>query len=55
MLEWRIGSSRHTRFWEDCWVGGECLQNKFPRLFINWERKGELVRDMGSWSLEGWR
>ncbi|KAL5141929.1 hypothetical protein HKD37_09G025192 [Glycine soja] len=49
------GNEGHTRFWQDCWVRGECFQTKFPRLFLNSKQKGKLVRNMGSWSPNGWR
>lgn len=28
-----LGDGRDTVFWDDLWVDGECLKEKFPRLF----------------------
>lgn len=35
MMEWKIGDGTPTRFWKHRWLGSECLQYKFSRLFLN--------------------
>ncbi|GJW62963.1 hypothetical protein Tco_0114847 [Tanacetum coccineum] len=29
----RVGSGEFISFWEDCWLGSNCLAHMFPRLF----------------------
>ena len=31
--QWSLGDGRSIKFWEDRWVDGEVLKEKFPRLF----------------------
>ncbi|KAJ9548768.1 hypothetical protein OSB04_021311 [Centaurea solstitialis] len=43
-----VGNGCSTKFWEDRWVGGEVLKERFPRLYNIESSKGALVSDRGS-------
>ncbi|KAJ9567283.1 hypothetical protein OSB04_003249 [Centaurea solstitialis] len=43
-----VGNGGSTKFWEDRWVGGEVLKERFPRLYNLETCKGALVADRGS-------
>ncbi|XP_071728610.1 uncharacterized protein [Rutidosis leptorrhynchoides] len=44
-----IGEGRDVLFWEDLWVGDQCLKDKFPRLYHLEEVKDAKVSDRVSW------
>ncbi|KAJ9539461.1 hypothetical protein OSB04_032194 [Centaurea solstitialis] len=44
-----VGNGRNTKFWEDRWVGGEILKERFTRLYNLETCKAALVADRGSW------
>jgi len=46
-VERKIEDEVNTRFWKDRWIGGDSLQNKVPRLFLNSEQREEHVRKLG--------
>ena len=46
-----VGMENKFRFWEDAWVEGECLANKFPRLYLLSEQKKKVISEMGFLSL----
>ncbi|CAL5376573.1 unnamed protein product [Camellia sinensis] len=54
----KIGDGRRIRFWFDCWVGGVCLRDEFPRLYsLSVDKQGSVFmfhnnRDVyGNWVL----
>lgn len=49
-----MGDGGNTSFWEENWVGDQCLKNKFPRLFNLCNEKESSVRDRGVWEGEYW-
>ena len=54
VVEWNIGDGRKTRFWADGWSGGECLTKKYPKMFLNFEQKGDNIANMGRMHLGKW-
>ncbi|KHN03707.1 hypothetical protein glysoja_044711, partial [Glycine soja] len=53
-IHWKVGMENKFRFWEDAWVEGECLANKFPRLYLLSEQKKKVISEMGFLRDEGW-
>ncbi|KAJ9553519.1 hypothetical protein OSB04_017564 [Centaurea solstitialis] len=43
-----VGNGGSTKLWEDRWVGGEVLKERFPRLYNLETCKGALVSERGS-------
>lgn len=38
---------KKIRFWEDTWLGDQSLVSIFPRLYLNSNQKGEIIKNMG--------
>ncbi|XP_025692692.1 uncharacterized protein [Arachis hypogaea] len=49
-----VGSGRKTRFWEDNWVQGGPLKERFPRLFSISEQQGAVIGDCRFWDGMEW-
>ncbi|KAK9062745.1 hypothetical protein SSX86_019934 [Deinandra increscens subsp. villosa] len=51
------GNGENTNFWEDIWIGNECLAQKFPRLFALENNKECKVADrlVGNIRIWSWR
>jgi len=63
--QWLLADGRSVKFWEDRWVDGQVLKEKFPRLFTISQCKDSTMRELvvpgqirsggcQSWNL-GWR
>jgi hypothetical protein len=50
-----LGNGNNTLFWKDVWVGGQCLQTRFPRLFGISTNKDLMVNAAGRWENGVWR
>ncbi|KAL4559868.1 hypothetical protein LXL04_032014 [Taraxacum kok-saghyz] len=51
---WRqVGDGRDTLFWDDCWIGGQPLSVRFPRLVALALKRDGSVADY--WGGIGWR
>lgn len=48
-----MGDGGSVRFWEERWVRGECLKQKFKRLYDMSVQKNCLVAELGEWGVEG--
>ncbi|QHO01916.1 uncharacterized protein DS421_13g419310 [Arachis hypogaea] len=44
-----VGDGRRTRFWEDVWIHGGSLKDRFPRLFFVSNQIGSVIGDCGFW------
>jgi hypothetical protein len=51
----KLGCGNSTKFWEDVWVGGQALNQRFPRLCSVSIQQDNLIQDMGSWVNGVWR
>lgn len=54
-LRKKVGCGNSTFVWTDILIGGECLKNKFPRLFSISVQKECIIADMGSWQGDVWQ
>jgi len=43
---WLLANGRSVKFWEDRWVDGQVLKEKFPRLFTISQCKDNTVGDL---------
>ncbi|KAJ9561074.1 hypothetical protein OSB04_006234 [Centaurea solstitialis] len=50
-----VGNGESIRFWEDSWITGESLKNKFERLYRLESNKRVLVAERGEFLGEDWR
>lgn len=50
----KVGNGENTLFWEDFWVEGECLKEKFSRLFRINTQNSAKISEMGDWANGGW-
>ena len=48
-LQWRVGDWKCVKFWEDMWVDGFALKEKFPRLYSISQNRDSLVGDLVEW------
>jgi len=46
-----VGDRRSVKFWEDRWVDGQALKEKFLRLYSIFQNKDSLVRDLAEWEV----
>ncbi|XP_057740067.1 uncharacterized protein LOC130957211 [Arachis stenosperma] len=53
-LAMEVGDGRCTRFWEDVWIMGGSLKNRFPRLFSVSNQRGSVIGDCGFWDGLTW-
>ncbi|KAJ9564748.1 hypothetical protein OSB04_000714 [Centaurea solstitialis] len=49
-----VGNGEDTKFWEDVWLEGGCLKNKFGRLYQLEVNKRALIADRGTFIGDGW-
>lgn len=54
-IEWKVGDGEKTNFLFDNWVGDQLLGISFPRLFLNSNKKNDMVANMGGWEGLTWR
>ena len=50
LSEWKLGDGGKTKFWEDNWLGEECLATLFPRMYLNSCQQHACIKDVGSWT-----
>ncbi|KAL8513075.1 hypothetical protein ACS0TY_019308 [Phlomoides rotata] len=53
-LERVVGEGEETGFWDDVWIEGVRLRERFPRLFQLSLGKGDSVSSFGSWGENGY-
>ncbi|QHO18793.1 Putative ribonuclease H protein [Arachis hypogaea] len=53
-LALEVGDGGRTRFWEDIWISGGSLKDRFPRLFSVSSQRGSLIGDCGFWDRLTW-
>ncbi|XP_057730273.1 uncharacterized protein LOC130945580 [Arachis stenosperma] len=53
-LSMEVGDGRRTRFWEDAWIHGGPLKDRFPRLFSVSNQTGSMIGDCGFWDGLDW-
>ncbi|XP_016195087.1 uncharacterized protein LOC107636065 [Arachis ipaensis] len=53
-LSMEIGDGRRTHFWEDIWLSGGALKDRFPRLFSVSIQKGSVIGVYGFWDGLEW-
>ncbi|KAL4276089.1 hypothetical protein AHAS_Ahas20G0172300 [Arachis hypogaea] len=44
-LSMEVGDGRRTRFWEDVWIHGGSLKDRFPKLFSVSNQTGSMIGD----------
>ncbi|KAL8516069.1 hypothetical protein ACS0TY_014665 [Phlomoides rotata] len=49
-----VGDGRETYFWEEKWIEGEQLKQRFPCLYQLSVNKEAKIAEMGEWTLDGW-
>ncbi|XP_057719827.1 uncharacterized protein LOC130934259 [Arachis stenosperma] len=49
-----VGDGRETRFWEDAWLLGGLLKDRFPRLYSVSNQIGSVIGDCGFWDGLEW-
>nr|XP_043616270.1 uncharacterized protein LOC122588210 [Erigeron canadensis] len=49
----KIGNGRHTKFWEDVWVGNQMLSVCYPRLYALESNKGCCIQER--WDNSTWK
>ncbi|XP_016204110.1 uncharacterized protein LOC107644693 [Arachis ipaensis] len=53
-LAMEVGDGRRTRFWEDVWIMGGSLKDRYPRLFSVSNQRGSVIGDCGFWDGLTW-
>ncbi|XP_057720433.1 uncharacterized protein LOC130934927 [Arachis stenosperma] len=53
-LSMEVGDGRDTRFWEDVWLLGGLLKDRFPRLCSVSNQVGSVIGDCGFWDGLEW-
>ncbi|XP_057763530.1 uncharacterized protein LOC130983559 [Arachis stenosperma] len=53
-LSMEVGDGRRTRFWEDVWLVGGSLKDRFPRLFSVSNQVGSVIGECGFWDGFEW-
>jgi len=51
---WKLGSRDKALLWKDKWLGDYTLKQKYPKLYLIYEDKGKLVKQMSNSSDLGW-
>lgn len=54
-IQRRIGEGNDTQFWNEKWLGVDCLRDLFGRLFILSMQQNNKIKDMGKWYRGVWR
>ena len=54
-IGWKVGNRARVRFWEDVWLGNECLRSVYPRLFSLSLDQGKRVGEVGVWEETTWQ
>jgi hypothetical protein len=44
--QFQVGNCQEIRFWEDIWINGLSLKEKFPNLYSVVRRKNALITDV---------
>lgn len=50
----KLGNGSQVSFWNEKWVGTNCLKDIFPRLFQLAVHKDAKVAEMGAWENQHW-
>ncbi|ESW24480.1 hypothetical protein PHAVU_004G134700, partial [Phaseolus vulgaris] len=53
-IKWKFGNGFKILFWENVWVRDTLLKDKYPRLFINSNKKSFYIDHMGSSGVNVW-
>ncbi|XP_052116058.1 bidirectional sugar transporter SWEET14-like [Arachis duranensis] len=53
-LSMEVGDGQQTRFWEDVWLLGGALKDRFPRLFSVSNQEGSVIGTCGFWDRLEW-
>jgi len=48
-MSWKHENRDKIRFWEDWWVGGGKLMDKFSRLYVISLGRGKIINKIGTW------
>ena len=53
-MSMEVGDGHRTRFWENVWLLGGSLKDRFPRLFSVSNQCGSVIGDCGFWDGLEW-
>ena len=54
-VSWKVGNGKDVRFWDDPWLGGVSLKQKYPRLHLISEDKEKRIHQVGLWEDSTWK
>jgi len=48
-ISWALCDGKQIKLWEDRWIGGQPLKDRFPRLYSLTLSKDKVISEVGQW------